>query len=77
MQILTAPITARFCYYVFHSSLAPTCFGLTANIKELTSTETAKTYLYVTSCMSEAQALRQTRRNVQVPRQDPIRIIKQ
>jgi hypothetical protein len=45
MQILTAPTTAQFCYYVFHSSLAPTCFGLTAIIKELTLTYNAKTYL--------------------------------
>jgi hypothetical protein len=45
IQIVTAPTIAQFWYYVFHSSLAPACFGLTAIIKELTLTYTAKTYV--------------------------------
>ena len=35
--ILTAPPEAQFHYYVFHSYLAPTCFGLTAIIRGLTA----------------------------------------
>jgi hypothetical protein len=36
VQILTVPTKAQFYYYVFHSYLAATCFGLTVMIKELT-----------------------------------------
>ena len=35
-QILTVPTNVPFCYYVFHTLLAPTCFGLTVIIRELT-----------------------------------------
>ena len=36
LQILTVPTEAQFHYYVFHTYLAPTCFRLTAIIRELT-----------------------------------------
>jgi hypothetical protein len=36
LQILTVPTEAQFHYYVFHYCLAPTYFGLTAIIMELT-----------------------------------------
>ena len=36
LQSLTTPTNAYFCFRVVHSSLAPTCFGVTAIIKERT-----------------------------------------
>jgi len=36
LQILTVPTEAQFHNYVFHSYLAPTCFGLTAITREQT-----------------------------------------
>jgi len=36
LQIRSAPTNAQFYYYVFHSLLAPTCFGFNAIIRELT-----------------------------------------
>jgi hypothetical protein len=36
LQILTVSTEVQFHYYVFHSCLAPTYFGLTAIIMELT-----------------------------------------
>ena len=36
LQIREVPTSAQFHYFVYHSYLAPTCFGLTATIKELT-----------------------------------------
>jgi len=38
LQIFTLPTNAQSYNYVFHSSLAPTSFGLTAIIREQTPT---------------------------------------
>jgi hypothetical protein len=35
LKILVVPTNAQFYFYVFHSELAPTCFGLTAIIRLL------------------------------------------
>jgi hypothetical protein len=37
LQTPAVPTNAQFHYYVHHAYLAPTCFGLTAIIRELTS----------------------------------------
>ena len=36
LQVLTVPTNAQFYCYVFHTYLAPTHFGLSAIIRELT-----------------------------------------
>jgi len=36
LQILKVPTNAQFYYYVVHTYLTPTYFGLTAIIRELT-----------------------------------------
>jgi len=36
LQTLEEPTKAQFYYYVFHTCLAPTYFGLAAIIRELT-----------------------------------------